>query len=104
MWWPDGGSARVHAVYEVPIIDGTAFLDLKPNTLDHWWQHLCHIIHDAVDLKPSHRWMRFYRITVSFDGRHERLLWIVHLGCHALTACAFFIAPNNLVPDRIADH
>ena len=103
MLWPDGGSARVHAVFHVPIIDGEAFLDLGTDAGGRWWQYLRQIVHDAVELTPSQRWLRFYRITVSFDGRKERLLRIVHLGCHALTACAFFLAPNDLVPDRIAE-
>ncbi len=103
MWWPGDGSAQVHAVYHVPIIDDAAFLNPEAETGDRWWRYLRQIVQDAVELKPDQRWLRFYRITVSFDGRHERLLWIVHLGCHALTACAFFLAPNRLIPERITD-
>lgn len=103
MWWPGDGSARVRAVWHVPIVGDAAFLDLETDAGNRWWRHLRQIIHDTVELKPEQRWLRFYRITVSFDGRHERLLRVVHLGCHALTACAFFLAPNGLRPERIAD-
>ncbi len=101
--WDGGGSARIRAACHVPINGEAAFLDHDPDAGSRWWQHLRHIIHDAVDLKPNQRWLRYYRLTVSYDGRNERLLRIVHLGCHALTACAFFLAPNRLIPDRITD-
>ncbi len=103
MPWRDGGSARVHAVYHVPIIDHATFLDQKTDAADDWWGCLRPIIHDTVETRRGQRWLRFYRASISFDGRKERLLRIVHLGCHALTACAFFLAPNNLIPERLAD-
>lgn len=102
MSWPDGGSARIHAVYPIPIIDGAAFLEPEVDAGNRWWPHLRQIIQDGVELRPSQRWLRFYRIVITFDGKNERLLRIVHVGCHALTACAFFLAPNKLGPDRIA--
>lgn len=95
------GSARVHAVEHGPITHGAEFLRLETDARSRWWQPLRQIIHEVVEFKPNQRWLRYYRITVSFDGRNERLLRIVHLGCHALTACAFFLAPNKLIPERI---
>ena len=104
MQWREGGSARVNAVQHVPINDHATFLDQKGEAEDGWWRYLRQIIHDTVELKLQQRWLQFYRTTITFDGKNERLLRIVHLGCHALTACAFFLAPIGLVPERIMDH
>ncbi len=103
MTWPGGGSARVCEVWDVPIIGEATFLDQEIGARDRWWHLLRSIIQDTVELRPDQRWLSFYRIEVSYDGRHKRMLRIVHLGCHALTACAYFLAPNRLIPERITD-
>lgn len=104
MGWPGSGSARVLNVQNVNIVGGESFLDKTSNRQARWWQCLRTIIAETVEVKPDQRWICFYRTTISFDGRNERKLQVVHLGCHALTACAFFFAPNRLVPERVVGH
>lgn len=102
-WARSACGAQIRGVHHIPIIQGETFLNGAPMAEHRGWHYLRQIVHDTVELNPQQRWIRYYYLTVSFDGQHERLLRLVQLGCHALTACAFFFLPNKLAPERVVN-
>jgi len=96
------GSARIDSVTYIPIINAeNLFQQPKVRARDRSWEHLRQLVRDTVEMKPEQCWIGFYRVALSFDAQHERLLRIVHLACHPLAAFTFFLAPNGLVPEKI---
>ena len=101
--WREFGQARVHQVHHVPVTgDSEVFQNPQHQSLDRALRFMFQVAEEAVDLRADQRWLRYYLVSYSLDAQHERLLRVVHLGCHPLTAFAVFFSPNRLRPEGIA--